>query len=951
MRKHYWLAVSLLCIAWVFLLFRLDSIPTGFQHDQMFDATNALQVLGGEFPIYFPVNFGLEPGFMYAAAAVFRLAGGHYVWSLRFTGVMFALAGLAASFVFARHYLGRLPALFASALMATSFWFLLAGRLGLEPIALLPLALASLHFLLKAQLRPSLRAYLLAGLLIGASNYVYLAARTLFALPLVLLICELLAAVAARLRRGTAPALALPRIGGLLAAFVTAIAVNAPMQAYILAHPAQTDGRIGELSGPLHAAWAEGNLEPLLTNVFDTVRAVFWGGSQFLPYHYNLPGHAVLQPLWAAFAVLGLLVALTRLADRRQLLLLVALLLGLGPNLLTSADALHMRGIYALPLIFIVAVQGAVAVAAFARGRWQAWRGSPDAAPRRLPAWPAAAAILALLAWHAAGNAGAYFRDWALAEPTQRIYNADFRLAARYLDAHADGAEIFIGTDRMIDLDSRTYALYEPQRTDANWFRLPGNPPLPSEGSGIYLGPVTAGVPPLLEFLIGAGGARQEQLLDEQGRALMWVVRLTPEILQKSFAGVVLHPLGEPVTYDATAHLDEVGWQDLGDHLLLATRWTALGPWPHAPDPGFPLLQPKASYSLSDAAGYEWVRFDAPALLPVHNVRPGLPMLELAQADLPADMPAGRYILRLVLYDEKGGALDMQQGAGRFVHTPMPVAELELGLRPLAAAPAAPFAVDGPRAGDALQATGSWDLPPRLFLSVPASLHITWQPPLDLETAGLAFVTSAEDQAGRPIWHETSTVALPATWEANRALRLTHRLAPAGAPVGSTSVDLQICAMRAGAALGCARWQDVEVINRPPLLVLEQPPQKVVDAHWDNGLSLAGYDLRKDATGSGLTLYWHAEAAAPAPVKRFVHLLDRQGRIVAQADVPLEYDSVPVTYWRAGEYVLDEVHFPAPEIAGAQRVCVGLYDPATEQNVPVSNATGEPAADARVCFE
>lgn len=950
MRKHYWLAVSLLCIAWVFLLFRLDSIPTGFQHDQMFDATNALQVLGGEFPIYFPVNFGLEPGFMYAAAAVFRLAGGHYVWSLRFTGVMFALAGLAASFVFARHYLGRLPALFASALMATSFWFLLAGRLGLEPIALLPLALASLHFLLKAQLRPSLRAYLLAGLLIGASNYVYLAARTLFALPLVLLICELLAAVAARLRRGTAPALALPRIGGLLAAFVTAIAVNAPMQAYILAHPAQTDGRIGELSGPLHAAWAEGNLEPLLTNVFDTVRAVFWGGSQFLPYHYNLPGHAVLQPLWAAFAVLGLLVALTRLADRRQLLLLVALLLGLGPNLLTSADALHMRGIYALPLIFIVAVQGAVAVAAFARGRWQAWRGSPDAAPRRLPAWPAAAAILALLAWHAAGNAGAYFRDWALAEPTQRIYNADFRLAARYLDAHADGAEIFIGTDRMIDLDSRTYALYEPQRTDANWFRLPGNPPLPSEGSGIYLGPVTAGVPPLLEFMISAGGAQPSALSDDGGRELMWLVRVTPEIVRKALGAAAMRPLDAPVSYDAAVRLDEIGWRDDGSAIVLVTRWTALGPWPHSPDGGMPLLQPKISVSLSDAAGYRWVQVDGPASLPVHTVPPGLPMVELTRMELPADMPAGDYVLHLVLYDDKG-ALGMQQGDGPVVSTPLRVATLALDARRPASPPAAPFAVDGSRPDDALRAIGSWDQPQPLRQSVPTDLHVTWQPSLDLDTTGLVFEVSAQDEQGRELWREAEVLPLPAVWTAGRALRLTHRLTPDGAPEGSSRVELEICARRAGVALGCARWKDTEVINRPPVLVLEQPPQQVVDARWDNGLSLAGYDLRKAATGWDLALFWHAQAAAPAPVKRFVHLLDREGRIVAQADVPLEYDSVPVTYWRAGEYVLDEVHFPAPEIAGAQRVCVGLYDPATEQNVPVSNATGEPAADARVCFE
>jgi len=948
MRRHFWLTLGLFCMAWFLLVFRLEDIPPGFQHDQMFDATNALQVLGGDYPIYFPVNFGLEPGFMYAAAGVFRLAGGHYVWSLRFTGVMFALLGLAASLVFARHYLGRFAALFAAALMAGSFWFLLAARIGLEPIALLPLALASFHFLLRAQLRPALGLYLLAGALAGASNYAYLAARTLFALPLVLLLCELAAVVAARLRRRAPPALAWPRIGGLLATFVTALAVNAPMQYYIFTHPAQTDGRIGELAGPLQAALAGGDLQPLLVNVLDTVRAVLWGGSQFLPYHYNVPGRAVLQPLWAAFALVGLVILLSRLADRRQLFLLVTLLLGLGPNLLTSADALHMRGIYALPLLFIVAVQGAAAAVTFVRRHWGGLAPG-SAGNRRIAAWMALGGCIGLIAWHTADNAAAYFHDWALAGPTQRIYNADFRLAARHLDQHAGGAEIFIGTDRMIDLDSRTYLLYEPQRTDVDWFRLPGNPPLPARGEGIYLGPVNAEIPPLLDFMISAGGAQRSALSDDGDRELMWLVHVTPEVVRRALGAAAVRPLDAPVSYDAAVRLDEIGWRDNGGAILLVTRWTALGPWPHAPDGGMPLLQPKLSVSLSDAADYRWVQVDGPASLPVHTIRPGLPMVELTRVELPADMPAGSYALHLALYDDKG-ALGMRQGDGPVVSTPLRVATLALDARPPASPPTAPFAVDGSRPDDALRAIGSWDQPQPLRESVPTDLHVTWQPPQDLETTGLVFEVSAQDEQGRELWREAEALPLPAVWTAGRALRLTHRLTPDGTPEGGSRVGLQICAVRAGIALGCARWKDTEVINRPALLVLEQPPQKVVDARWDNGLSLAGYDLRKDATGWVLTLYWHAQAAAPAPVKRFVHLLDREGRIVAQADAPLENGGTPVTYWRDGEYVLDAVQFAAEEARDARSLCVGLYDGATGQRVPVQTAKGEPAADARLCF-
>ncbi len=187
MRNHIRLAVVLFCTAWLLLLFRLDSVPSGFQHDQTFDSLNALEVVGGHFPIYFPANFGLDPAFMYAAAGVFRLIGGHYVWGIRFTAAIFAMLGLAVTLIFARQYLGRCAALFATALTAGSFWFLFAGRLGLEPIALLPPAVACFYFLARTEPRPSLSAYLLAGVMAGAANYTYLAARTLYALPLILL--------------------------------------------------------------------------------------------------------------------------------------------------------------------------------------------------------------------------------------------------------------------------------------------------------------------------------------------------------------------------------------------------------------------------------------------------------------------------------------------------------------------------------------------------------------------------------------------------------------------------------------------------------------------------------------------------------------------------------------------------------------------------------------------
>ena len=76
-----------------------------------------------------------------------------------------------------------------------------------------------------------------------------------------------------------------------------------------------------------------------------------------MPYHYNVPGRPVLQPLLALFFLAGLVVTLLR-ARRHRISLLAALFVGLLPDFATGADALHMRGVIALPLIFILTAQG-----------------------------------------------------------------------------------------------------------------------------------------------------------------------------------------------------------------------------------------------------------------------------------------------------------------------------------------------------------------------------------------------------------------------------------------------------------------------------------------------------------------------------------------------------------------------------------------------------------------
>ena len=376
-------------LAWGLLLWRLDAVPPGFQHDQTFQAADAIRVLGGWHPLYFPDNFGRDPFFIYWAAVVFGLTGGHYVWSLRFASVLCGILGVAVTMSVARRYLQPLGAMLAAALLAGSFGFLFAARLGLEPIALLLFATATFYFLTRA-LRIALasRAYAAAGLLSGAAIYTYLASRTLYAVPVLLLLYAGVSAWwARRAGQGGAGKSRNALIGPILTLVLMAL-VGAPLMLYISAH-AGADGRVGELSGGITAA-LKGNLQPILSTVWDTTVSILWRGSDLLPYQYNIPGRPVLQPVFAICLVLGIALTLLTVRRSQEFLLLAGLALGLAPSILTSADALYMRSVYTLPLLFILVVAGWGSCSSQSAGQpagWQCHRRAATSPPLRSRAW------------------------------------------------------------------------------------------------------------------------------------------------------------------------------------------------------------------------------------------------------------------------------------------------------------------------------------------------------------------------------------------------------------------------------------------------------------------------------------------------------------------------------------------------------------------------------------
>jgi len=118
---------------------------------------------------------------------------------------------------------------------------------------------------------------------------------------------------------------------------------------------------------------------------------------------------------------------------------------------------------------------------------------------------------------------------------------------------------------------------------------------------------------------------------------------------------------------------------------------------------------------------------------------------------------------------------------------------------------------------------------------------------------------------------------------------------------------------------------------------------------WQLGdhIHLQGYRLSSSSFSAGdtlmVTLFWQSDHRMTQDYHIFVHLLDAEGRLVAQHDgVPVRGER-PTWSWWDGEVIQDEhmlVTDPALP-AGAYTLSVGMYEFSTGVRLPVVSSTGE----------
>jgi hypothetical protein len=138
--------------------------------------------------------------------------------------------------------------------------------------------------------------------------------------------------------------------------------------------------------------------------------------------------------------------------------------------------------------------------------------------------------------------------------------------------------------------------------------------------------------------------------------------------------------------------------------------------------------------------------------------------------------------------------------------------------------------------------------------------------------------------------------------------------------------------------------------QQPPLYTLSlhgieyarvyQPPRPYaehVGALFGEGLHLRGFSqqLQDDGRTLVITPSWGVQAAMPGGWFSFVHVLDAEGRRIAQIDAPI--DEGLFDTWQAGQQFGGPLPIALPPDVppGPYRVALGVYNPDSGERLPL----------------
>lgn len=364
-RNFKWLAL-IGFVAIILRVYAFDHLPPGLFGDEAVEGLDALDVLAGNFYIWFQAHLGREPLFVYLIAGSYKFLG-VTPYATRLPALILGLLTLPATFFFAKEWaLGAFSedesraerlAITTTGLLAVSFWDIQMNR-NAHRDNLVPLVeVIGYYFLWRGWRTSRWGLFAAAGAILGLSIYTYSPGRFIGVFVALFFAIEFLL----RLTRGSptpkgiqnpSPVSRLPSLLHLSIAALCALAVMLPLGIYFAANPDQFVRRFDSAS----IFNASQPLAALSESIVGNLAQFIIPGAGYQSKHYNLPGKPVMDLFLAPWFLGGLLLVFTRLKDTAFRFLLLWFIVMMMPSFLTS-DMIPkgVRGLGTMPgvLIFI----------------------------------------------------------------------------------------------------------------------------------------------------------------------------------------------------------------------------------------------------------------------------------------------------------------------------------------------------------------------------------------------------------------------------------------------------------------------------------------------------------------------------------------------------------------------------------------------------------------------
>lgn len=963
-------------VALALRVYNLQAIPPGLYTDEAANGLDVLDVLAGRHSIFFPRNSGREPLFLYLQAGMVALLGAT-PYALRLTAALVGALAVPAAYWAVREAFtntslnARWMATWSTLFIAFGYWHISLSRLGFRA-NLLPLMAALTFALFWRAWRPLLAGQrfpwlplLLTGAALGATLYTYTASRFMPVL-VVLMAC------ASMLVSGQSSQQRLRILGALCVIGITSAAVFAPLGWYFWQNPDMFFARAASVS-VMSEQYSGG--EPLLA----LAKAVGKTALMFLTLgdpnlRHNPASRPVFDIVLGIWLGAGLLISLIRWRRLPYLFFaLWALLLALPAALTAEALPHSLRASGMIPAVYVLPVIAMMETGAWLARRNAIWR-------NWLP--------LPFLLFSAVTGVHDYFSAWS---PISRFHSAFMpgyvQLAQDFAKfGDEDGIWLLTLSPAYFVDDTAIFTIDFMYRGESDYANLLAEPDMAPQRMRenlnghkfaylVHTQQNTTRFPDasyvlgdpkhLAAFLLDKYAVRVAEYEDsllglpfdvyqlpEQAEYEVYHTLTPRDDLFDSKVRLIGAAYGR--TARARTDVDVNSTQvPAGEPIWLALQWRAESPID---------IDLKASLILRDAAGHIAGQVDdllvvdrypvertweAGETTGTYHILPTLPALAPGNYELSLRVYEDQTLQTYPVVDSQGNVLDVDVNLGQIEVVPSSAVQEVAPQQRLA---------DPPQLAEDLALLG-YDLPSRsvapggvlpltFYWHALDNLKADYRVNLQLRSSDLTpIVDRVQPPAGGA--YPTSL------WSRGATIRDWQDLAiPPTTPAGAYNLLLSV--MSGVQSMGQYDLGEIVVEGRPHIFTPPDIGAPIV-ATFDQEVRLLGLEKSLAAVmdpGAQLSvpLIWQVLQPSLRPLVRFVHLIDSEGRLVAQQDTIPCNGECPATSWLAGEVLQDEaiLDLPPSLVEGQYTLVAGWYDSNTLQRLMALDDRGTPLPDQRV---